>query len=246
MLSKPFAFRATLLTTAALAMAGLARAQSHDSHAAAPQVHDHFRLRLDLVQAETGRPAPPAAMPRRTELGGHIPDLPRGAAAPTSTETPALNPGLGVLTWPAGTANLEAQAYFNQGYRWAWGFNHGEAARAFRAAQAADPDCAMCLWGEAWVLGPHINFIMEDDANRRAVAALEQARRLAPQAGEMRVALIEALSKRYSTDPQADRKALDRAYAEAMEAVQARWPADPDIAVLTADALMNLSPWDYC
>src|SRR5919202_2206863 len=86
---------------------------------------------------------------------------------------------------------------------------------------------------------------MEEDANRRALAALERARRLAPKAGEARAALIEALSKRYSAGPKADRKALDRAYAEAMEAVQARWPADPEIAVLTADALMNLSPWDY-
>ena len=103
----------------------------------------------------------------------------------------------------------------------------------------------MCLWGEAWVLGPHINFIMEEDANRRAVAALERARALAPKAGEVRAALIEALSKRYSADPKADRKALDQAYADAMEAVQARWPADPEVAVLTADALMNLSPWDY-
>ena len=86
---------------------------------------------------------------------------------------------------------------------------------------------------------------MEEDANRRALAALERARRLAPKAGEVRAALIEALSKRYSADPKADRKALDRAYAEAMEAAQARWPADPEVAVLTADALMNLSPWDY-
>jgi len=86
---------------------------------------------------------------------------------------------------------------------------------------------------------------MEEDANRRAVAALERARQLAPKAGETRAALIEALSKRYSADPGADRKALDRAYAEAMEAVQARWPADPELTVLTADALMNLSPWDY-
>jgi tetratricopeptide (TPR) repeat protein len=256
------AFRAFLLAGAAVAAAGTpVRAQSHA---------DHHRPRLNLVQAQTGTPTPPpppaghgahqvgpaatapapagvtaAAAPRRTELGGSIPDLPRGAAAPTSAETPPLLGNLGALSWPAGTANAEAQAYFDQGYRLAWGFNHAEAARAFRAAQLLDPDCAMCLWGEAWVLGPHINFIMEEDANRRAVAALERARALAPKAGEVRAALIEALSKRYSADPKADRKALDQAYAQAMEAVQARWPSDPEVAVLTADALMNLSPWDY-
>ncbi|MBD0272900.1 MAG: hypothetical protein ICV73_13350 [Acetobacteraceae bacterium] len=251
------ALRSVLLAGgAAFAAAGGAAAQ--------PQHADHHRPRLDLVQAQTGAQAPapgghgaqhvgptataPAgvsAAPRRNELGGSIPNLPRGAAAPTSDEAPPLLDTLGRLSWPAGTANHEAQAYFDQGYRFAWGFNHAEAARAFRAAQQLDPGCAMCFWGEAWVLGPHINFIMEEDANRRALAALERARALAPKAGEARAALIEALSKRYSAGPDADRKALDRAYAEAMEAVQARWPADPDIAVLTADALMNLSPWDY-
>ncbi len=259
------AFHALLLAGAAFGTVGPATAPARaQSHA------DHHRPRLNLVQAQTGgasaapatehgahhigpaatAPAPagvaPVAPPRRrTELGGSIPDLPRGAAAPTSAETPPLLDNLGKLSWPAGTANPEAQAFFDQGYRLAWGFNHAEAARAFRAAQQLDPDCAMCLWGEAWVLGPHINFIMEEDANRRALVALEGARRLAPRAGETRAALVEALSKRYSADPNADRKALDRAYAEAMEAVQARWPADPEIAVLTADALMNLSPWDY-
>src|SRR3954471_6262869 len=171
--------RALLLATVALVLPIAARAQQqHDGHAA--QQHDHFRINPSLAQAESAR----AALPRRTELGGHVPDLPRGAAAPTSADPPVLNPGLGSLTWPAGTTNAEAQAWFNQGYRWAWGFNHAEAARAFRMAQAADPDCAMCYWGEAWVLGPHINFIMEEDANRRAVAAIERARQLAPQDGE--------------------------------------------------------------
>jgi hypothetical protein len=37
-------------------------------------------------------------------------------------------------------------------------------------------------------------------------------------------------------------KALDQAYADAMESAQARFPNDPDVALLTADALMNLSP----
>jgi tetratricopeptide (TPR) repeat protein len=258
----PIALRALLLAGVAVAAAGPAAtdARAQQSHA------DHHRPRLNLVQAQTGAQAPPAAghgahhvgpaatapapaatppPPRRNELGGSIPDLPRGAAAPTSADPPPLLDSLGRLHWPAGTANGEAQNFFDQGYRLAWGFNHAEAARAFRQAQALDPDCAMCLWGEAWVLGPHINFIMEEDANRRALAALERARALAPKAGETRAALIAALGERYSADPKADRKALDKKYADAMESVQRRWPADPEIAVLTADALMNLSPWDY-
>jgi tetratricopeptide (TPR) repeat protein len=195
---------------------------------------------------EQPRPPQQAGQPTRTEVGAYARDLPRGAAAPATTERrPPLLDTLGRHIWAAGTTNPEAQAYFDQGYRLAWGFNHAEAARAFRAAQDLDPSCAMCLWGEAWVLGPHINYPMDEDANRRALAALEQARRLTPFAGEYRTALIEALAERHSADPRADRKALDRAYAEAMEAVLARFPSDAEAAMLTADALMNLQPWDY-
>ncbi|MER2268968.1 hypothetical protein [Methylobacterium oxalidis] len=182
--------------------------------------------------------------PGRTEVGPYARDLPRGAAAPTSDVRPPLYGDLGALTWSAGTASAEAQAYFDQGYRLAWGFNHAEAARAFRAAQALDPDCALCLWGEAWVLGPHINYPMDADAVPRALAVLARARELSARATPEQAALIEALSRRYGAG-QADRKALDLAFASAMEEVQARFPQDTEIALLTADALMNLSPWDY-
>jgi tetratricopeptide (TPR) repeat protein len=184
------------------------------------------------------------AQPARTELGAYVRDLPRGAAAPSTGARPPLYTNLGKLSWPA-SPNPEAQAYFDQGYRLGWGFNHAEAARAFRAAQAIDPTCALCFWGEAWVLGPHINYPMDPDANARALAVLEEARRFAPGAGEMQAALIQALSRRHAADPKADRRSLDQAYAAAMEAVQARFPQDAHVALLTADALMNLSPWDY-
>ena len=32
-----------------------------------------------------------------------------------------------------------------------------EAVRAFKAALALDPTCALCAWGVAWQLGPIIN-----------------------------------------------------------------------------------------
>ena len=36
--------------------------------------------------------------------------------------------------------------------------------RAFRHAQSLDPKCAMCFWGEAYVLGPNLNLPMDDAA----------------------------------------------------------------------------------
>jgi hypothetical protein len=69
------------------------------------------------------------------------------------------------------TANELAQSYFNQGLRLTYAFNHSEAQRAFRKAQKLDPDCAMCFWGEALVLGPNINLPMQEDAVAPAFAA---------------------------------------------------------------------------
>jgi hypothetical protein len=58
-------------------------------------------------------------------------------------------------------------------------------------------------------------------------------------------AYIQALAKRYAK-PQvgADRKGLDRAYADAMREVARRYPDDPDAAVIFAESLMVLRPWD--
>ena len=47
--------------------------------------------------------------------------------------------------------------------------------RAFRTAQKHDPDCAMCAWGEALVLGPNINAPMEAQAVVPAIAAVRKA-----------------------------------------------------------------------
>src|SRR6202011_1254036 len=58
-------------------------------------------------------------------------------------------------------------------------------------------------------------------------------------------ALIAALAGRYAADAKADRKALDAAYASAMEKVAAQFPDDNEIAVLYAEAVMDLSPWNY-
>ena len=181
----------------------------------------------------------------RAGTGPYALNLPHGAAAPTSGDEPALAGHGGVLGWPGASPDPRAQAYFDQGYRFAYAFNHGEAVRSFRAAQRIDPDCALCLWGEAWALGPNINYPMEADANARALDVLRAARQLGPSAGEKPAALIEALGKRHAADPQAERPPLDAAYADAMAAVQTRFPADPHIAVLAADAMMNTQPWDY-
>ena len=77
----------------------------------------------------------------------------RPAPAFADTEPPIWE-GLGSIAYKITTTNERAQAFFDQGLRLAYAFNHGEAQRAFRMAQKLDPDCAMCFWARRWCSGP--------------------------------------------------------------------------------------------
>jgi len=193
------------------------------------------------------RTAQAAGQPERRKKGisPASTEAARAASGPAPSDEPPLMQGLGNTTLPVSTASAEARRYFTQGYRLAWGFNHAEALRAFRKAQRLDPQCAMCYWAEAWALGPNINVPMEPEANAPALAAVQSARRHAAQASPREQALIAAMAARYSGAAQAGRATLDQAYADAMRDVAKRFPEDAEIAVLYADALMNVSAWDY-
>jgi len=158
---------------------------------------------------------------------------------------PPLWDNLGSATYPVTTGNPQAQAFFDQGLKLSYGFNHAEARRAFRMAQKLDPKCALCFWGEALVLGPNINVPMMPEAQAPALAALKQAEALAGGASAKEQALIAALAKRYTENPPADRAPLDGAYADAMAALSDANPDDLDTAALAAEAAMDTQPWDY-
>jgi hypothetical protein len=132
---------------------------------------------------------------------------------PAQLQTPPpLMSGLGDAHMQITTANPQAQAHFDQGLRMLHGFNHGEAARAFRYAQELDPNCAMCFWGEAFALGPNINAPMDannnDAAYRTARAALDKSQ----SAAAPERALIEAMPVRYTRQWPADRAPMDSAW----------------------------------
>lgn len=192
-------------------------------------------LLAHLVQAQTEtRPFTP---------GQRAPANP--ASRPGKATPPPLYDDLGALQMPITTTSKRAQAYFNQGIRLTFAFNHAEAARAFRAAQDIDPNCAMCFWGEALVLGPNINAPMFPEAVAPAMAAAAEAVRLAPRTQPQEQAVIRAVARRYSADPGADRAALDKAYADAMTEAAHAFPTHDSLQVLFAESLMDLSPWDY-
>jgi tetratricopeptide (TPR) repeat protein len=159
--------------------------------------------------------------------------------------------GMGEYHRPITTADPGAQRYFDQGMVLAFGFNHAEAIRSFRAAQKLDPSCAMCFWGEALATGPNINVtskgkaIMSPADRVAAHAAAQKALSLAAATTPVERALIEALVTRYDGSETSDRDPQDRAYATAMRSVVDRFPADDDAAAIFAEAWMNTMPWNY-
>jgi tetratricopeptide (TPR) repeat protein len=159
---------------------------------------------------------------------------------------------LGTHSWPVTTSAPQAQAWFDRGLVWAYGFNHEEAVYCFEQALSADPDCAMAYWGVAYALGPNYNKPWEafDEhdlrtSTERADAATSQAGQLAAGVTPVERALIGALRARYAPDElPGEREVWNSNYAEAMGRVYEAFPGDPDVAALYADALMNLTPWE--
>ena len=87
------------------------------------------------------------------------------------------------------TRNRQAQAYFDQGMRLVFAFNHEAAIKSFERAYALDPDLAMAQWGIALALGPNINAPMDAAAHKAAYAARAERDRVEAEghAGRARV-----------------------------------------------------------
>ena len=175
-------------------------------------------------------------------LGACMAPQPQATAAATG---PELFDGFGELHRDIGSRVPAAQRYFDQGLRMAYGFNHEAAGRSFAEAARLDPRCAICIWGQALVLGPNINLPMDPGLAKDATALAQRAVELAANATPTDRALIHALRLRYANPAPEDRKPLDLAYAEAMAKVVHDFPGDDDAATLYAEALMDLTPWTY-
>ena len=167
-----------------------------------------------------------------------------GASAHAKAAVP-LYQNLGDHHYAITTRNAPAQRYFDQGLRLYYAFNHQEAIRAFEEAARLDPACAMCPWGVALALGPNINASMDEKAAGAAYQAIRRAVGLSAHASASEQALIRALAARYAEFPRQNRTSLDLAYAQAMREVVRRHPQDLEARTLYAEALMDLSPWNY-
>jgi tetratricopeptide (TPR) repeat protein len=173
-------------------------------------------------------------------------------------------PGFGTSTFKVTARDEQARAWFAQGLLLTYAFEHAEAARVFRAALARDPSCAMCAWGVAYALGPNINNASRGPVRdiRRFVARAQQA---AAKATPMERALIDSMAVRYGAADEQAQKSYEAmgsalcsarkstrevdpqelAYAAAMDDLVRKFPNDPDVVALHADAVMTTMPWEW-
>ena len=181
--------------------------------------------------------------------------------APPSQPAPPPAPGTTFAQWAEGaqlfdnlgsysrkvtTNSAEAQSYFDQGLRLIYAFNHDEAARAFAKSILLDPSCAMCYWGAGEALGPNYNMPAMPDRWKVLWDAVQSAQKNAAHATPVEQALIGALAKRYSgPEPLPPEKMAQPNvdYANAMREVAKQFPADDDVQVFFAEALMTANPW---
>lgn len=143
------------------------------------------------------------------------------------------------------TDSAEAQTWFDQGIALYFNFNHEEAILSFQAAAEADPGCAMAYFAIALSAGPNINNPeMEEVAAKLAYDSAQHALTLLDDETDVERAMVIALAQRYAWPLPEELSELNQAWADAMLAAWKAYPEDADLGAWTAEALMNLRPWD--
>ena len=171
-------------------------------------------------------------------IGGAAQEHAMGAAKPATIMT-----GLGDLHHPVSTKNAQAQAFFDQGLRLIYAFNHDEAARSFQRAAELDVKLAMAYWGIAEAVGPNYNDPASEGRFKQAHEAIQKAVDLSGGASDAERGYILAMAKRFPADPKSDLHQAAEEYRDAMREVVKNHPDDLDAATLFAESGMNLHPW---
>ena len=151
---------------------------------------------------------------------------------------------LGDFERPIKTDSDAAQAWFNRGLAMCYAFNHEEGARCFEKAFAADPTAPMTLWGLCYSLCPNFNNMeIPSEQMARAAMAIRLAQLSVGAEDSVEKFLISAIQKRCTMSAVEEGEQLNQNYANAMRQVYQRFPDDPDVAALYAEALITLQPW---
>lgn len=230
-------FRTILRAGAALSILGLAACVSGDPNVAEEETQpfiDPLILSQSMCNGKSPKP---------------ISSTPDGDASAVSFDygAPFELPEdvVAQFHFPISTASGDAQRWFDTGMSHMVNFNHDEAIAAFRAAQASDPACAMCYWGEGLSFGSNINYPYDPNRGAAGRVAADAAMARLGGTSDRETALIQALDQRYSvteTDGTIENAA---AFADAMDEVARQFPTDKFILSFAAEANMDTQPWDY-
>ena len=163
----------------------------------------------------------------------------------------SYNFNTGTYSYKVTTKSGEAQLWFDRGLIWAYGFHWEEAVTCFKEAVKADPECAMAWWGVAYSVGPEYNRMWHqlDEIELPSVLvecfnASQKALELSPDVTQMEKDLINALSMRHpSSAAPTNFDDWTNAYADAMRIVLKKYPEDPDVSALLAEAVISRTPW---
>ncbi len=175
-------------------------------------------------------------------------------ALPASAQTPVLDrvdtvpdafvdayvevEGLGAVAFPNSGA-AEAQEAFQRGVLLLHSFEFGPAAKAFREAQAIDPEFALAFWGEAMTYN-HPLWRQQD--REQALAVLH---RLAPTPAERRAKAPTEREKMYLDAVEAlyaeegSKQERDRMYMETMERLARAYLHDDEARTFYALSILG-------
>lgn len=181
------------------------------------------------------------------------------ATAAPSDDSLALPPppsypyNLGTFSLRVSTTSPEAQVWFDRGLNWTYGFHHEEAVRCFQYAIACDPNCAMAYWGIAYAGGPNYNKpweMFDADELRAALLLCHRAASSAVRLAQdpMEAALARAIAARFPSDRakvgnESEFLKWSRAFIDEMAQVYAAHGDSLDVAVVYADSMMMIAPW---
>ncbi len=180
--------------------------------------------------------------------GTGVPSAPSAASAADADAVAVIVPGSGTYSRPISTDNLQAQAFFDQGLRFAWGFYFPESIASHQEAARLDPTSPMPWWGMAQAMGPNPNSRyarLPDDPKGEGKKAIDRAVSLIYNATPLEQELITALAVLYDQERNPDSAERDQAYLDAARSLHNKYPEDPDVGALYAAAYMSIGRWDY-
>ncbi|OYX49545.1 MAG: hypothetical protein B7Y90_06615 [Alphaproteobacteria bacterium 32-64-14] len=169
-----------------------------------------------------------------------------------------LAAGMGTGGFKVDTASSEAQAWFNYGLALSHAFYHQDVKAAMKRAVELDPACSLCSWGEAWALGPTLNYGIDEDDRKLALAAAVRAQTLVKPGDDLARRLADAMVARYAEPPAAAATPVagakageagvvaedtdtEPAFAQALTKIAADYPEHVELTVLAAHSLMMAS-----